>query len=151
MEPALIFGFYNVKRKSLSFLPDGTLIHRRLPPSRSWYSFTYPGRIESWVSLGGKEGRTNIQIMAELRIQMGTLWSENRYLTNCTNHACPNENNISKIKTKKTTKQYNWLQRTWQPDSDPFKVLKRFVDLLFRYSLNRLTRPSKGLYPSQIS
>ena len=38
---------------------DGTLIHRSLAPRRRMYSFTYPGRMESWVSLGGKEGRTN--------------------------------------------------------------------------------------------
>ena len=37
----------------------GTLILRRLAPSRCWYSFTYPGRMDSWVSLGGKESRTN--------------------------------------------------------------------------------------------
>ena len=35
----------------------------------------------SWVSLGGKEGRTNIQISAEPGIELGTLWSESRDLT----------------------------------------------------------------------
>ena len=40
-------------------------IRARAAPSRHWYSFTYPGRMESWVSLGGKEGHTNIQISAE--------------------------------------------------------------------------------------
>ena len=34
---------------------DGTLIHHRLALSRRWYSFTYPGRMESWVSLGEKK------------------------------------------------------------------------------------------------
>ena len=67
----------------------GTLIHRRLAPSRCWYSFTYRGRMESWVSLDGKEGRTNIQISAEQGIELGTLWSESRDLTNCANHARP--------------------------------------------------------------
>ena len=38
---------------------------RRLAPSRCWYLFTYPARTESWVSLSGKEGHTNIQISAE--------------------------------------------------------------------------------------
>ena len=38
---------------------DGTPTHGRLDPSRRWYSSTSPGRIESWVSLGGKEGLTN--------------------------------------------------------------------------------------------
>ena len=38
---------------------DTSLIHRRLAPSRCWYSFTYPGSMESWVSLGGKESFTN--------------------------------------------------------------------------------------------
>ena len=51
---------------------------------------SFPGRMESWVGLGGKEGRTNIQISkAEPRIELGTLWSESRDLTNCTNHARP--------------------------------------------------------------
>ena len=52
--------------------PGWTLIYRRLAPSRRWYSFTYPGRMESWVSLGVIEGRTNIQIS----------WSEGRNFTN---------------------------------------------------------------------
>ena len=45
--------------------------------------------MESWVGLGRKEGRTNIPISAELRLELGTLWMENRDLTNCTNHARP--------------------------------------------------------------
>ena len=44
---------------------NGTLIHRRLAPSRRWYSFTNPGRMKSWVGLGGKEGHTNIRISAK--------------------------------------------------------------------------------------
>ena len=63
---------------------DGTLIHRRLAPSRRWYSFTDPRKLESWVSLGGKEGRTNIRISAKPSIEPGTLWLEGRDLTNCT-------------------------------------------------------------------
>ena len=61
----------------------------RLALSRCWYSFTYSGRSKSLVSLGEKEGHTNIQISAELRIELGTLWSEGRDFTNCTNHARP--------------------------------------------------------------
>ena len=30
--------------------------------------------MESWVGLGGKEGRTNIQISAKPGIEQGTLW-----------------------------------------------------------------------------
>ena len=67
---------------------DETLINHRLASSRRWYSFTYPGRMESRVSLGGKEGCTNIWISAKPGIELGTLWSECRDLTNCTNHAC---------------------------------------------------------------
>ena len=37
----------------------------RLAPRRCRYSFTYPGRMENWVGLGGKESRTNIRILAE--------------------------------------------------------------------------------------
>ena len=55
---------------------DGKLIHRRLAISRSWYSFTYPGRMENWVTLGGKEGHTNIQISAESVMKVWSLWSE---------------------------------------------------------------------------
>ena len=62
----LISGFCSAKRMRVFDSPlDGTLIHCRLTPSRRWYSFTYPGRMESWVSLGRKEGRTNIQISVE--------------------------------------------------------------------------------------
>ena len=38
------------------------------------------------VSLGGKDGRTHIQMSAELGIELGTLWLEGRDLTNCSNH-----------------------------------------------------------------
>ena len=75
-----IFVWYKpVLRLSL----DGTLTHRRLAPSRRWYSFTYPGRMESWISLSRKEGRTNVQISAESGIELGTLWS----CTDCADHA----------------------------------------------------------------
>ena len=60
MKPALISGFCCVKLP-----PDGTIIYRRLAPSRCWYSFTYPGEMESLISLGGKEGHMNNQISAE--------------------------------------------------------------------------------------
>ena len=66
MEPEPISGFCSVKRITLWLPLDGTLIHHRLAPSRCWYSFTNPGRMESWVSLGGKGGRTNIQISLQL-------------------------------------------------------------------------------------
>ena len=45
--------------------------------------------MESWVGLGGNEGRTNIQILAEPGIEPGILWSEGRDLTNCANYARP--------------------------------------------------------------
>ena len=86
MEPALISGFCSVKQTSLWLPLDGTLIHRRLALNRHWYSFTNPRRMESWVGLGGKEGCTNIRISAKPGIEPGTLWSEGRDLTNCTNH-----------------------------------------------------------------
>ena len=43
--------------------------------------------MESWVSLGVKEGYTNIQISAEMGTEPGTLWLQSRDLTNCTNQA----------------------------------------------------------------
>ena len=46
-----------------------------------------PWKDENWVSLGRKEGRTNIQVSAKPGIQLGTLWLEGRDLTNCANHA----------------------------------------------------------------
>ena len=94
MKKGLISNFYGIKRMSLWLPLDGTLTHRRLAPSRSWYSFTHPGRMESWVSLGGKEDRTKIQISAEPGIELGTLRSIGRVLTNCTNHNRP-ENRVS--------------------------------------------------------
>ena len=63
-EQVLMSGFCSsVKRLRVFDSPlEGALIHHRLAPSRCWYSFTFPGRVESWTSLGGKEGRINIQI-----------------------------------------------------------------------------------------
>ena len=58
MEPVFILRFLRCwVNESLWLLLDGTLIHRRLAPTRHWYSFTYPGRMESWVNLGGKNGQ----------------------------------------------------------------------------------------------
>ena len=71
MEPALISSFWSVRRMRVWLLLDGTLMHRWLAPSRRWYSFTYPGRMESWVSLGGKEGRINIRISARPGLNWG--------------------------------------------------------------------------------
>ena len=69
---------------------DGTLIYRRLasreelpadtgthlPSSKGWKA----------VSLGRKEGHTNIQISSEPGIELGTLCSGGRVLTNCANN-----------------------------------------------------------------
>ena len=65
---------YKNKKKKLSvwFPLDGTLIHYRLASSRCWYSSTYPRRMESWVTLGGKEGHTKIQILAEPESNWGS-------------------------------------------------------------------------------
>ena len=90
MEPTLISGFCSYKRMSLWLPLDGTLIHRRLAPSSRWYSFTYPERMESWVSLGEKEGHTNIQISAEPGSNHAEIFClEGSDLTNCINHARP--------------------------------------------------------------
>ena len=71
-------------------LPEqDTNLNCRLAPSRHCYLFTYCGRMESWVCLGWKEGRTNIQISAKLWIEPGALLLEGRDFTNCANHACP--------------------------------------------------------------
>ena len=51
------------ERLSLSL--DGTLVPCRLGPSRSWYSFTYLGRMKSRIILCRKEGHTNIRISAK--------------------------------------------------------------------------------------
>ena len=45
--------------------------------------------MESWVGLGGKEGRTNFRISEKPGIELGALWSEDRDLTICANHARP--------------------------------------------------------------
>ena len=59
MEPALISGFCSVKQMRVFDSSWTGLIHHRLAPSGHWYSFTYPGRMESWVILDGKKSRTN--------------------------------------------------------------------------------------------
>ena len=43
-------------------------------------------RMESWVSLGRKESRTNIRISEKPRIKLGTLCLESSDFTSCTNH-----------------------------------------------------------------
>ena len=59
MKPALNSVFWSVKWMRVFDSPlDRTLIYSRLAPSRHWNSFTYPKRMENWVSLGGKESRT---------------------------------------------------------------------------------------------
>ena len=85
--------------ESLWLPQDGALIHRRLAPRRPWYSFTYPGSTESWVSLGEKEGRTNVQISANPGIELGTLWLEGRDLTNYSNRARPWKTRFTRIAT----------------------------------------------------
>ena len=112
MKPALIPSFCSVKRMSVWLPLDGTLIHCRLAPSRFWYSFTYPRKMENWISLGGKEGYTNIQISAKLTIEPGTLWLECRDLTNCTNHAWLLQNKVNLPSITNFTCR-NWLY-AWQ-------------------------------------
>ena len=56
IELALISSFCCDKRMIVfEFLLEGTLIHRKLAPSRRLYSFTYPGRIESYFSVRGNK------------------------------------------------------------------------------------------------
>ena len=67
MGPALISVLCSVKQMRVFDSPWSTghyIIHRKLAPNRRWYSFTYLRRMESRVSLGGKESLTNIQILA---------------------------------------------------------------------------------------
>ena len=60
--------------------------------------YLYSERMESWVSLGGKECRTNIWFSAEPGIELCTLqlWLARRHLTNYTNHACQTVLQITK-------------------------------------------------------
>ena len=95
METALISSFCSVKQTRVLDSPGRELTHRRLAPSKCCYSFAYPGRKENWVRLGRKEGRTNVQISEEPRIELGTLWTEGRDLTNCTNHSRPD--NLTRV------------------------------------------------------
>ena len=77
---AAYFGLCNVKGWEVWLTLDGTLIHRRLTPSRHWYSFTYLGR-KSCVSLGQKKRSHKDSNLGRVRIELGTLWSESRDLT----------------------------------------------------------------------
>ena len=51
VELVLMSSFCSLKRIIVQVPLDGTLIHRRLAPSRCWYSCTVLERMESWVSL----------------------------------------------------------------------------------------------------
>ena len=65
-ETGTYLRFLLCKADDSLWLPlDGALIHRTLAPSKCWYPFTYPGRMESWVSLGGIKFHTNTQISVE--------------------------------------------------------------------------------------
>ena len=48
-----------------------------------------PWRMESWVSLGGKEGAQIIESRQSRGSNWGLLWVRNKDLTNCTKHARP--------------------------------------------------------------
>ena len=50
-----------------------------------WYSFTDPGRLESWVNFSGKEDHQNIQPSTKPRIELGTLGLGGRDLNHCAN------------------------------------------------------------------
>ena len=88
IKPGLISGFCSIK---WIWVFDSTwtglkVIHRRLAPSRHWYSFTYPTRMESWVSLGKKE----VAQIFKSRLFQGSNWgpcgpSGCIDLTNCSN------------------------------------------------------------------
>ena len=69
MEPALVSVVLS-RWESDSLTLDETLIYRSVAPSRCWYSFTNPIRMESWVSLNRK-GHRNIQISAEPKSNWG--------------------------------------------------------------------------------
>ena len=47
-------------------LPGWDTNPSQVNPSKYWYSFTYPGIMNSRINLGRKEGRTEIQTSAEL-------------------------------------------------------------------------------------
>ena len=75
-------------------------LNGRLAPDKCLCSCTYPGRMKSRVTFGGKESRTNIQISAEPGIKTGTLRLEGRDLTNCTNRTAQSSKSYLLCKTK---------------------------------------------------
>ena len=82
--------------------------------------------MESWVSLGGKEGRKNVQHSNESGIALGTVWSEVRDITNCTNRARPKLcqkcliNNMEKNNNK--IKNYENIEILLTYGTNPFKT-----------------------------
>ena len=54
--------------------------------------------MESWIGLGGKKVTQSSPNSAKPGIELGTLWSEGRDLTNCANHARP-RNKLTFIST----------------------------------------------------
>ena len=68
--------------------------------------------MESQVSLGGKEDRTITQFLAEPGIELGTLCSESRDLTNCANHAPPKGILYDQTRIKKNyTQRFLWVTK----------------------------------------
>mgnify|MGYP001795693070 CR=1 FL=1 len=91
MELAIISGFCSVKwMRYFDSSLDGTLIHCRLASSRCWYSFIYPGMMESWVSLGRK-GCTNVSNLRRAVNRPGSLWSKGRERSYQLHHLRPPE------------------------------------------------------------
>ena len=66
----------------------GTLVHRRLAPSRRWYSFNYPGKMESWIKFRRKN-RSQIFESQLSRDRTGDLVVGKQKLYNCANYARP--------------------------------------------------------------
>ena len=80
---------------------DVSLIHRRLAPSRRWYSFTNLIRMESRVSYDEKEGRANARISEVPQNEPGILRLEGIDLTSCANH----ETGLASSKPFKNSRQ----------------------------------------------
>ena len=71
MKLALISSFWSFKWTRVFDSPHGRLIPCMVAPSRCWYSFTHPERMESWVKLGGKRVAKRFKSRQSLGLNWG--------------------------------------------------------------------------------
>ena len=89
MERALISGFCSVKRMRVFYPPFGRDTNPSQVSSQQTLVLIYLPRKDGKLSwLRWKRRLHKYSNLAKPGIELGTLWSEGRDLTNCANHTC---------------------------------------------------------------